>query len=161
MIRSVERRDIPRICEIYNHYVLNTSITFEEQPVSPEDMEKRVSDYTAALPWLVYEEDSAILGYCYATKWRARSAYRHSAETTVYVDKNYLRRGIGLALYESLIEQTRARDIHVLVAGISLPNESSQKIHERLGFKKVAHFGEIGMKFGRWIDVGYWEYTYR
>jgi phosphinothricin acetyltransferase len=160
MIRTIEQKDISQIVDIYNHYIENTTITFEEDPVTNKEMESRIEEYTKNFPWLVYELDGKILGYCYATKWRVRPAYKHSAEVTVYISKDHLGKGIGTLLYQELIKQCRQKDIHVLVAGIALPNEKSQRLHEKLGFKKIAHFEEIGWKFGRWIDVGYWEYKF-
>ena len=92
MIRSVENKDISQIVDIYNYYIENTTITFEEETLTQNDMEIRIEEYSKYFPWLVYEEDDRILGYCYATKWRARSAYKHSAEVTVYVSKNSMAR---------------------------------------------------------------------
>jgi phosphinothricin acetyltransferase len=158
MIRNAETRDASQITSIYNYYIENTTITFEENCVTQEEMENRINDYTKEYPWLVYEEKGKILGYCYATKWRVRSAYKHSAETTVYVDKDHHGKGTGTLLYKELVSRCKTKGLHVLVAGIALPNEKSQKIHEKIGFKKVAHFEEIGRKFDHWIDVGYWEY---
>ena len=157
MIRNATLADAQQICDIYNHYVLNTAITFEEESVAVREMEHRIEDYTKAYPWLVFEDGSEVLGYCYATKWRVRPAYASSAETTVYVRKDHGGKGIGSALYGELIDRTAARGLHALVAGIALPNAASQGLHEKMGFRKVAHFEEIGKKFGSWIDVGYWE----
>lgn len=157
MIRNATGGDAERIAEIYNHYVLHTTITFEEEAVSAAEMERRIREYTASHPWLVHEEEGRVDGYAYATKWRPRAAYRHSAEVTVYVDDSRRRRGIGAELYGQLIARLRETETKVLVAGIALPNEGSSGLHEKLGFRKVAHFEDIGFKFGRWIDVGYWE----
>lgn len=158
MIRNAEAKDATQIANIYNYYIENTTVSFEEKSVTREEMETRINDYTKAYPWLVYEENGKIQGYCYATKWRVRSAYRHSAETSVYVDKDCHGKGVGTRLYTELVSRCKDQGIHVLVAGIALPNEKSQKIHEKIGFKKIAHFEEIGRKCDRWIDVGYWEY---
>lgn len=156
-IRSCETTDITAICEIYNYYILNTVITFEENPVDAAEMQKRVDTNTLLYPWLVYEEDGKILGYAYACKWKDRSAYKYTAEVTVYLHPEHCNKGIGKLLYQELIEQLAAKHIHVLLACIATPNEASEKIHERLGFHKVAHFRETGFKFGRWLDVGYWQ----
>jgi len=158
MIRNADSKDASQIINVYNYYIENTTITFEENNVTQKEMEVRISDYTKEYPWLVYEEKGKILGYCYATKWRVRSAYRHSAETTVYIDKDHHGKGIGTLLYKELVKRCKSKDLHVLVAGIALPNEKSQKLHEKIGFKKIAQFEEIGRKFDLWIDVGYWEY---
>lgn len=157
MIRNATIEDAEAIRRIYNKYVTETCISFEEDPVSVEEMAARISEYSKAYPWLVFEEGGKVLGYCYATKWRVRPAYRHSAETTVYVDAEARSRGIGKMLCEELIRRLGEKGVHAAVAGIALPNEASQGLHERLGFEKVAHFSEIGRKHGKWIDVGYWE----
>ena len=113
----------------------------------------------APLPWLIAERDARVVGYAYAARWHSRSAYRFSAEITVYVDASQTRTGVGSRLYDQLFPILRARGIHAVVAGISLPNESSVVLHERFGLTKVAHFKEVGFKFNRWIDVGYWQRT--
>ena len=157
-IRPATPADAARICAIYNHYVTTTTVSFEEDAVSEAEMAQRIADVGAAgLPWLVLEVDGTLAGYAYATKWRVRPAYRHSVESTVYVDREHAGRGIGRALYAALLDALRARGLHLVIGGIAQPNEASVGLHEALGFRKVAHFSEVGMKFGRWIDVGYWE----
>jgi phosphinothricin acetyltransferase len=157
-LRPASAADAASICAIYNAYVATTAITFEEEAVTPQDMAQRIADVGAAnLPWLVLEVDGRIAGYSYATKWRARSAYRYSVESTVYLDRAFAGQGLGRLLYGALLDELRKRELHVVIGGIALPNESSVGLHEKLGFLKVAHFTEVGMKFGRWIDVGYWE----
>ena len=158
MIRPATERDADAIAGIYNHYILNTVVTFEEEPVSPEDMSERIGVVSAAsLPWLVAEEQHKVVGYAYAGKWSGRCSYRYSAESTIYLDPQATGRGIGRRLYEVLIDELRGSGMHVAIGGIALPNDASIALHERLGFRKVAHFGEVGFKFGRWIDVGYWQ----
>lgn len=157
MIRAATAADAAAIAAIYNHYVATTTISFEERPVGDAEMAERVAGVTAGLPWLVFEEDGAIMGYAYATPWRARSAYRYSVESSVYVSRDYPRRGIGKRLYLALIEDLRARGVHMVIGGIAQPNEGSVALHESVGFVKVAHFKEVGWKFERWVDVGYWE----
>jgi phosphinothricin acetyltransferase len=156
-LRFASAADAASICAIYNPYVAATAITFEEEAVTPQDMAQRIADVGAAnLPWLVLEVDGRIAGYAYATKWRARSAYRYSVESTVYLDRAFAGQGFGRLLYGALLDELRKRELHVVIGGIALPNESSVGLHEKLGFLKVAHFTEVGRKFGRWIDVGYW-----
>lgn len=161
MIRAVTECDAAQLCDIYNYYALHTTITFEVEAVSAGVMTLRiqesVKDGLRGPSWLVWEEDERVLGFCYASTWKARSAYRHSVESTVYVHPDYLRRGIGLRLYEALLAELRLRGIHAVIGGIALPNAASIGLHERLGFEKVAHFREVGRKFDRWIDVGYWQ----
>jgi L-amino acid N-acyltransferase YncA len=157
MIRNVNIEDAGAICDIYNHYVLNTTITFEEEPVSIKEMQGRIVEVTASLPWSVSEESGKVIGYAFASNWKSRCAYRFSVESTVYLHPDFIGKGIGRRLYESLISELRNRSLHGVIGGIALPNEGSVALHERLGFIKVAHFKEVGLKFGQWIDVGYWQ----
>jgi L-amino acid N-acyltransferase YncA len=157
-IRSVVADDTDAIVGIYNHYVAQTIITFEEEPVSASDMRQRITDVqSASLPWLVAERDETVVGYAYATKWRARKAYRFSTEVTVYLAPNLSGRGIGSILYGNLLTALRQRHVRAAMGGIALPNQASIALHEKCGFKKVAHFEQVGFKFNRWIDVGYWQ----
>ncbi len=157
-IRPASSLDAARICAIYNHYVATTTISFEEAPVHDADMAGRIADVTnGGLPWLVLEVDGDVAGYAYATRWRARPAYRHAVESSVYLDPALAGRGHGRRLYETLLAGLRSRGLHTVIGGIAQPNERSVALHERLGFRKVAHFAEVGQKFGRRIDVGYWQ----
>lgn len=156
-IRSCIPQDVPAICAIYNHYIENTVITFEEIPLSVEQMHGRIESYMQLFPWLVCEDAGEIIGYAYASKWRDRSAYKHTAEVTVYLHHKHVGKGVGRALYQELIDQLAARKMHVLLACIAVPNAASEKLHEQFGFNKVAHFTEVGFKFNRWLDVGYWQ----
>jgi len=157
LIRPATPQDAAAICSIYNPYVTGTAITFEEQPVSIEAMQTRITEVIDTFPWLVLEEENVVLGYAYAMPWRARPAYRFSVETTIYLGPSAQKRGFGSALYRALIEGLRGSGLHSAIGGIALPNTASLALHEKLGFKKVAHFSEVGWKFGRWIDVGYWQ----
>lgn len=158
IIRNATPQDAEGIAGIYNHYIENTVITFEEEPVSPNDFAKRIGDVlSASLPWLVAEQDGTILGYAYATPWKQRAAYRFSAEATIYLHPASGGQGIGSRLYGELLPTLQQRGIHAVMGGIALPNSASVALHEKFGFRKVAHFEEVGFKFGRWVDVGYWE----
>lgn len=158
MIRTATIRDAAGIARIYNHYVLNSTFTFEEQPVGEAEIADRMSKVqTQSLSYMVMEVDGDIVGFAYAGPWVGRSAYRFSAEITVYIDPDFKGQGLGTQLYESLIRDLRDKKIHGVIAIIALPNEASVALHEKFGFQKVAHFREVGWKFERWIDVGYWE----
>ena len=157
VIRSSHPADAPRICEVYNHYVRESIITFEELPVAEDEMAQRIATAAARLPWLVAEQDGAIAGYACATPWKLRSAYRYSVESTIYLAPEFTGRGIGSELYRALIAKLRDCDVHCVVSGISLPNPASVALHEKLGFQKIGQFREVGWKFGKWVDVGYWE----
>ncbi|WP_075591402.1 arsinothricin resistance N-acetyltransferase ArsN1 family B [Labilibacter marinus] len=157
MIRDAEVGDGAAIAEIYNHYIQNTIVTFEEDSVEKEEMQKRLMYVSKKLPWLVFEQDKQILGYAYASEWKSRCAYRHSLETTVYLKDGMSGKGIGSKLYAELIRRLKHKDYHTLIGGISLPNEGSVALHQKFGFEKIAQFKEVGFKFGKWIDVGYWQ----
>lgn len=158
MIRNAHIEDAQNIASIYNHYVKHTCITFEIEPVSADEIARRIEECGSnALPWLVAENDGQLIGYCYATKWKSRSAYRYSVEATVYLDPNATAKGWGSALYQALLEQLKSRGIHAVICGIALPNAASVALHEKFGMQKVAHFNEVGRKFDQWVDVGYWQ----
>lgn len=157
MIRDVQTHDAEAICSIYNHYVQHSVITFEEQLVSPLEMQSRIQETTKELPWLVFDENEVILGYAYASKWKSRCAYQFSVESTVYLAQDAAGNGIGTKLYQALISRLEALSIHSVLGGIALPNPASIALHEKLGFEKIAHFKEVGWKMQRWIDVGYWQ----
>lgn len=153
MIRYVTQRDIKRITEIYNDYIINTTISFEVKPLTEDEMRNRIESVLAHGPFLVWEEDGEIAGYCYAHPWKERAAYHNTLETTVYLAPQYFRRGIGTQLMRELINQCRVNNIKVLIACITANNEASIKMHEALGFKQVSYFSQVGEKFGQWLDV--------
>ena len=160
MIRTAMLHDADSIARIYNHYILNTTITFEEAAVTPTEMAGRIEKvHGAALPYIVDERDGRIIGYAYAARWHGRSAYRHSVETTIYLDADYVGKRIGSGLYTALLERLKASGKHVAIGAIALPNPGSVALHEKLGFEKVAHYREVGFKFNRWVDVGYWQHV--
>ncbi|MDO6712768.1 GNAT family N-acetyltransferase [Aliiglaciecola sp. 2_MG-2023] len=162
MIRDAVLGDASEIAEIYNFYVVNTCITFEERKVSDEDMSIRLSKVADCnLPWIVAVLDEAIIGYAYATKWKERSAYRFSVESTIYLSSEYHGKGLGAVLYESLLSKLKPIGINNVIGGITLPNPASVGLHEKLGMEKVAHFSKVGFKFDKWLDVGYWQLSLR
>lgn len=161
MIRPVETRDLAALCAIYNPYVEDSIATFEEVAVTEADMAHRVAVVSRQFPWLVLEEEGAVRGFAYANWWKARSAYRHTLETTIYLDRHWRGRGAGKRLYVALLDRLllgQEPEVRRLLACISLPNDASIALHESLGYRKIGHFSEVGYKFGRWIDVGYWEW---
>lgn len=156
-IRKVIINDSIQIASIYNYYIKNTVITFEEEPVNEIGIASRIESISSKFPFLIIEENNKILGYAYATGWRVRSAYKFSAEVTIYMHHKASGKGLGSKLFSVFIDEMKKTEVHVLVGGIALPNEASIALHENFGFKKVAHFEDIGFKFGKRIDVGYWE----
>jgi phosphinothricin acetyltransferase len=157
MIRDITLNDAEACTQLYNYYILNTVVTFEEEVITAMDMQNRIKETIDSLPWIVFEENNTILGYAHASKWKGRCAYRFTAETTVYLDEKARGRGIGSQLYSELINRLKALNYHTAIGGIALPNDASVALHEKMGFIKVAQFRETGRKMGRWIDVGYWQ----
>lgn len=157
MIRQAKESDCTAICQIYNYYIENTVITFEENTISSEEMAERIRKTRTQYPWLVYEEDGIIIGYSYASSWKERSAYRYSVESTVYLKNGYERKGYGKKLYKELITELKKSKYHSVIGVIALPNKNSIMLHEKMGFKKIGAFKEVGYKMNKWIDVGYWQ----
>jgi phosphinothricin acetyltransferase len=160
IVRPATAADGAAIADIYNPFITDTVVTFEEEPVDARGMARRIDDVQAAsLPWIVAEEGGRVVGYAYASRFRTRAAYRFSTEVTVYLAAGCEGRGLGTRLYNELFEQLRALGVHVVIGGIALPNDASVALHEKLGLRKVAHFAEVGFKFNRWVDVGFWQRT--
>lgn len=158
IIRNAVPEDGAAIAAIYNHFVRDTTISFEEQDVTAADMAERIAGVQAAgLPWLVACDGELVLGWAYASKWRVRHAYRFSVESSVYLAPSAAGRGLGSTLYRELLARLGAAGVHLVIGGIALPNPASIALHEKFGFEKVAHFKEVGFKFDAWRDVGYWQ----
>ena len=157
MIRLPRPGDEVEICRIYNHYVATTIVTFDTEPASEAMMAAAMTANPARLPWLVCEQEGRVVGYAGASEWKSRCAYRFSVESTIYLDPGCGGRGIGTRLYGDLLGRLRAAGHHSVLGGIALPNPASVALHEKLGFEKVGQLKEVGRKFDRWIDVGYWE----
>jgi phosphinothricin acetyltransferase len=157
MIRPVLLSDAAAIAGIYNPYIRETVITFEEEEVSAEEIASRIARVTANYPWIVWEEAGRVIGYAYGSTWRTRHAYRFAVESAIYLDSAHLGKGIGKRLYQALIQELRMRGFHSLLGCLALPNDPSVRLHESLGFAKVGHMKEAGWKFERWVDVGFWE----
>lgn len=161
MIRPATDADAAAIADIYNHYVKGSIVTFEEEPVAAAEIARRTNAVSAAgLPWLVADVDGQVIGYAYATPMKDRIGYRFSVETTVYLAHGVEGRGIGSKLYTELFRLLEARGIKSAIGGIALPNDASVALHEKMGMKKVAEFERVGVKFGEWLNVGYWQRSF-
>lgn len=156
-IRNATVADAPAIQAIYAPIVLNTAISFEEAPPEVEEMAQRMATISETYPYLVAERDGTAAGYAYGSVHRARPAYRRSVEVTVYVAEAERGRGVGRALYGALLPMLAEGGFHMAFAGIALPNPASIALHEAAGFERIGVFREIGFKFGRWHDVGWWQ----
>ena len=158
VVRDARPADATAVAAIYNHFITNTLVTFEEERLAEEAMARRITEVQdAGLPWYVAESGGSVVGYAYGTKWHKRHGYRFSAEVTVYLAPDQGGKGIGTALYTPLLDKLRDLGFRSAIGGIALPNDASVALHEKFGFKKVAHYERIGVKFGQWLDVGYWQ----
>ncbi len=157
MIRLAKLSDAKRIVQIYNHYIENTTVTFEEQSVSEQDMAQRMAPKIEQGRWLICEEDGHVHGYAYAEQFAQRSAWRFTLVASVYLDESCHGRGLGQELYKNLFDTLKKQEVHSVMALITMPNDKSVIMHEKMGFKKVGQVVEGGYKLGRWIDVSYWQ----
>lgn len=160
MIRAATEEDAVAIAAIYNEYILHSCITFETEAVSSEEMKRRMLLIADSYPYLVCEEEGEVVGYCYAHAWKEKEAYRHTAETTIYVHPHKRCTGIGRRLMQALLTACQERGLHVLIACITVPNEASVALHREFGFRQASHFHEVGYKFGQWLDVYDFEFRY-
>jgi L-amino acid N-acyltransferase YncA len=160
-IRVATVEDAAGVLAIYRPIVEQTVISFEFEPPTHEEMERRIATTLPNYPWLVCEQDGEILGYVYGSRHSERAAYQWSANVSVYVAAAARRRGIGRALYTSLFELLRLQGIYNVYAGITLPNEGSVGIHEAVGMRPVGVYEQVGFKMGAWHDVGWWQMSLR
>ncbi len=158
VIRDAIDSDAAALADIYNYYVRNTAITFEEVPLTASEMSQRVAGILAAgYVWLVAVDNQRVVGYACSSPWKPRAAYRHTVEISVYVAHDAVSTGWGTRLYQAIFLRLRESAVHIAIGGIALPNTTSVALHEKFGMEKVAHFKEVGFKHGAWIDVGYWQ----
>jgi phosphinothricin acetyltransferase len=155
-------RDADRVADIYRYYVEDTDISFEEVAPSVDEIRTRMQAVLEWTPWLVAEtvdgggsESDHVIGYAYASRHRERAGYRWSVDISVYIDREWHRRGVGRALYAELIPILRRQRMVNVYAGIAVPNPGSVALHESLGMKQVALYEQVGYKFGTWPDVAW------
>ncbi len=152
-IRTIGDGDIARCAEIYNYYIENTTVTFEEAPLSAEEFGGRVARIKKEYPYFVAELDGVVVGYAYLDKYNERSAYRYTADLSVYLDKNRVAKGTGSLLYERIERAAGDMGIRNIVSLVTEENEHSKAFHTRHGFDTVGTLSKVGIKFGRWLDV--------
>jgi phosphinothricin acetyltransferase len=155
LVRAATPDDLGRLTAIYNHYIGDGAITFDIDPVTPDERRSWYAAHTsgAGHRLVVAEDATGVVGYAGTGPFRAKRAYDTTVETTIYIAPEALGRGIGRALYAALFEALAGEDVHRAVAGITLPNPASLALHRRFGFREVGVFRENGRKFGRYWDV--------
>ncbi|GAA4235927.1 GNAT family N-acetyltransferase [Postechiella marina] len=161
MIRDFNKKDIKQLLDIYNYYVLNSIVTFDIEPLSLSTFTEKVTRINNDYPFIVFEEDNQVLGYAYGSKWRPKPAYKQTVESTVYVKNGVHGKQIGTKLYQELLRLFKQEDYHVVLGGLTLPNNASVKLHQKFGFEQVAHFKAVGRKFDTWLDVAFWQLKLR
>ncbi|MEU3777703.1 N-acetyltransferase family protein [Streptomyces sp. NPDC032472] len=158
-IRPGTETDLEELTRIYNHYVVETPVTFDIEPFTVDQRRPWLLAHPHSGPHrlLVAEEGGKLLGYATSSAFRPKQAYATSVETSVYLAPEHVGRGIGVLLYTSLFEVLEQEDVHAALAGITVPNEASRRLHERLGFRPVGVYEEVGRKFGRFWDVAWFQ----
>jgi phosphinothricin acetyltransferase len=154
-VRDATAADAGACSAIYAPYVTGTAITFETEPPSEGEMAARIETASRSYAWLVLEEQDRVVGYAYGGRFHARPAYRWAAEVSVYLETGRRRTGGGRALYEALLARLRERGFRIAIAGMTLPNAASVRLHEALGFQPVGTYRRIGYKLGDWHDVAW------
>lgn len=154
-VRSAEREDVPAILAIYNDAVLNTTASYDYEP---HTLDQRLAWYDEHVErrWPVFvavNADGMVAGWCALGKFRDKIGYRYSTEHSIYIAPGSRKQGIGSLLLPVLIDSARSLGYHAMIAGMDASNEPSQRLHARFGFEQVAHFKQVGFKFGRWLDL--------
>ena len=157
LIRMATRDDAEACLRIYEPIIRETSISFETEVPSVEDMRGRISDYLGYAPWICYEEDGVVVGYAYGSRFRPRAAYRWSVEGSVYLALDSRGKGVGMALAGLLSELLRLQGFQVLIGGIALPNPASEGLVEKLGMERMGVLPRVGFKFSEWHDLALWQ----
>lgn len=161
-IRPARPEDAAAIAAIYAPYVLSGTVSFETEAPDTRGMKARMAASDGLYPWLVATTgeaggEEAVLGYAYAGKFKDRPAYRWTVETTIYVSGAVQGQGTGQLLYDALLDTLAAQGFVQAIATISLPNDGSIQLHEKVGFRRAGQYREVGFKLGRWLDVGIWQ----
>lgn len=152
-IRPVKESDAEQILEIYRPYVLDTTVTFEVDLPDVDEIRRRIRETRQSFPYLVAEENSKVIGYAYAGKFRSRQAYAQSAEISLYLNQKIRGKGLGNALLSTLELALIEQDIYTLVSIIESSNVGSLKFHEKNGFIRSGYLPRIGYKFDKWLDI--------
>lgn len=157
--RPASHADLPSILEIYNEAVRNTTATYDYEPRTLEHRVAWFEDHEKHnYPVFVAEAgDGSIAGWSSLNRYHDRKGYQFTADNSVYVGAGWRGQGVGRSLMPPLIQAARDRGLHVILAGVDAENEASLRLHASFGFEKVAHFRQVGFKFGRWLDVVYLE----
>lgn len=161
LIRQATAEDAQGILEIYAPFCEDSIVSFELVPPTVEEMRSRIEKCNATHLWLVDADDDGINAYAYASPHKERAAYRWSVDVSIYISEKKRNHGLGTKLYTHLFEILRERGFYNAYAGVTLPNEASVRLHEKMGFQKVGVYKNVGYKLGKWHDVGWWHLVLR
>ena len=160
VIRNAVAEDLPALTDIYNHYIVHTAVTFDLSPFTADERRSWFDVHATTGRYrlmVATDHDGLVRGYATTSRWRPKPAYETTVESSVYVHPAAVGCGIGHALYNALFQSISGEDLHRIVAGISLPNDASVRLHEKFGFRSVGVFSSVGRKFQRYWDVAWFE----
>lgn len=157
IIREAQFDDLPRLVEIYNRAVVNTTATFDLEPITTEERRGWFLEHGPHYPLLVAEDQRGVLGYACISPYKSKPAYVKTVESSIYIDEQYHGRGIGTLLMKELLQRTAQLGYHTVLAVITGTNQGSIRLHQKLGFQQVACLKEVGYKFGAWQDVHFYQ----
>jgi phosphinothricin acetyltransferase len=160
LVRPAALDDLPALTAIYNHYIVNSTITFDVRPFEPEERRGWFDDHASSGRHRLLVSagaDGTILGYATTSRWRPKAAYDTTVESSVYCHPDAIGRRVGTQLYAALFDAIAGEDVHRVVAGVAQPNPASVALHQRFGFRQVGVFSSVGRKFGNYWDVAWFE----
>ncbi|MBP3041723.1 N-acetyltransferase [Bacillaceae bacterium Marseille-Q3522] len=157
LIREAVLRDLPAMLEIYNEAIRNSAATFDLEEQTLEQRQKWFEKYGGNYPLIVAETDGKVVGYSCLSHFREKPAYRHSTEISVYITATLRGKGIGKLLLQEIIDRAKKLGFHTVISGVTAGNEASEKLHEKAGFTLIGRFKEVGLKFGKWQDVHFYQ----
>ena len=158
MIFSIAtKEDVKGILTIYNDAILNTTATFDTKIKTLEEMESWFNNHSELYPVIVSKENDVVTGYCSLTQFKEKDAYKHTVELSVYIHPEHRRKGLARKLMEEIIVIAKELGHHTVISCITSGNEVSEKLHEKLSFKKVGQINKAGQKFNQWLDIVYYQ----
>lgn len=157
-IREVNINDAQDITDITNHYIKNTKYLLDLEPTTTSEVESKIKEVTKSYPFIVAEDEIGFLGFAHGYCYNSKAGYKTTAGTTIYLLPRAQGKGFGNRLYNGLLNSLPLYDIKVAIGGITSGNKRSIALHQKLGFRKVAHFEKVAFKFDEWLDVEFWQF---
>lgn len=157
MIRKVSPQDARDITEIYNYYILHTTVTFETEALSVSEMQQRIEKISSEFPYFVHESEGRVDGYCYVHQLGERAAFKGSVEISAYILHGFTGKGIGSGLFKKMTDECRSRGYRAIFSLVTADNAASQTLSRKFGFEQVGRLKNAGLKFGKLLDLLYFE----